>query len=222
LTRDRRTEPAAARRLRGRDRVREVAPGRRAPRLAVADRRRQLLDCAIRVFAREGLNSAGHADVAAEAGVAIPTVFAYYPSKKALLGAVVQEVDRYIIERAVTAAAERHTASDKMIAILRDFADSFDTKLDYLMIWLNWATSFQVDVWPLFVDFMDRVTDLHRDIITEAQKTGELADNVDPEMSAYLLLGAATAIIQMKVAKRDPNSIARYLETTIHGALHQH
>jgi hypothetical protein len=40
-------------------------------------------------------------------------------------------------------------------------------------------------------------------------------------MSAYLLLGAATVIIQMKVAKRDPNSIARYLETTIHGALHQ-
>jgi AcrR family transcriptional regulator len=221
LTTDRRTEPTTTRRVRARDRTRTTAPGRRAPRLAVADRRRQLLECAIRVFAREGLNSAGHADVAKEAGVAVPTVFAYFPSKKALLSAVVQEVDRYIMERAATMAAAQPTASDKMIAILHDFAESFDTRLDYLKIWLNWATSFQEDVWPLFVDFMDRVADIHREIIAEAQQAGELTDNVDPEMSAYLLLGAATVIIQMKVAKRDPNSIARYLETTIHGALHQ-
>lgn len=221
MARDRRTERPTARRGRAQGHIRTAAPGRRAPRLAVADRRRQLLECAIRVFAREGLNSAGHADVATEAGVAVPTVFAYYPNKKALLSAVVQEVDRYIIARAVAVAAEQHTASDKMIAILRDFADSFDTKLDYLKIWLNWATSFQEDVWPLFIDFMDRVTEIHREIIAEAQQADELTGNVDPEMSAYLLLGAATVIIQMKVAKRDPNSIARYLETTIHGALHQ-
>lgn len=212
------TEPAAARRTRGRDRA---GTPRRAPRLTVEDRRRQLLDCAIRVFARDGLNSAGHADVAVVAGVAVPTVFAYFPSKPILLAAVVHEVERHILARAEAVAAQHDTASAKLIAILRDFAESFDTHLDFLKIWLNWATSFQEDVWPLFVDFMDRVTELHRGVIHAGQATGELTEDVDPEMSAYLLLGAATVLIQMKVARRDSASIARYLETTIHGALHQ-
>ena len=40
-------------------------------------------------------------------------------------------------------------------------------------------------------------------------------------MSAFLFIGAATMIIQMKMEQRDPRSIARYLETIIHGVLHQ-
>ena len=40
----------------------------RANRLSPEDRRRQLLDCAIRVFGRRGLGRGGHAEVASEAG----------------------------------------------------------------------------------------------------------------------------------------------------------
>lgn len=175
----------------------------------------------MRVFARDGIAAAGHADVAREAGVAVPTVFAYFPTRHELLRTVVEEVDRFLLERARNTAAGQATASEKLIAILREFADSVEADLDYLKIWLNWATSFQNEIWPYYLRFMDNVIALHREIIGEARLRGEIPETIDPEMSAYLLLGAATVIIQMKVAQRDPRSIARYLETIIHGALDQ-
>ncbi len=50
----------------------------RAQRLDPAERRPQLLQCAIRVFARRGLGGAHHAEIAREARVSVPTVFFYF------------------------------------------------------------------------------------------------------------------------------------------------
>ena len=58
-------------------------------------RSEQLLSCAIRVIARNGLGSSGHAAIATDAKVSVPTVFAYFPTRQALLRAVVEDVDRF-------------------------------------------------------------------------------------------------------------------------------
>jgi TetR/AcrR family hemagglutinin/protease transcriptional regulator len=193
----------------------------RAIKLPVKERRAQLLASALRVFARKGLASAGHADVATAAGVAVPTVFDYFPTRSDLVVAVVNEVGRFILVRARAAASSKPTVSKQLIAILRDFTASCDTHREYAAIWVNWGASLQEDVWPLYSQFVEGTIKLHRDIIEAGRKRGELLSDVDPEMSAYLFIGAATMIIQMKKEQRDPRSIARYLETIIHGALHQ-
>lgn len=194
---------------------------RRAPKLPVEERRAQLLKCALSVFARKGIAAAGHADVAAEAGVAVPTVFGYFPTRSDLVRAVVEEVDRFILGNARRASEAGTTVSERLIGVLRDFTDTFETNPEYARIWVSWATSFDEDVWPLYLDFTERTIQLHRDVLGAARDRGEISGEVDPEMSAYLFIGASTTIIQMKIARRDPQSIARYLETTIHGALHQ-
>lgn len=196
-------------------------PARRATKLPVGERRAQLLECAVRVFASKGLSAAGHTDVAAEAGVAVPTVFDYFPTRTDLIVAVVNEVERFILSRAREAATAQPTISKQLIAVLRDFTDSFDTHPEYPMIWVNWGSAFQEEVWPLYRQFVEGTIRLHRDIMKAARKRGEQLSDVDPEMSAYLFIGAATTIIQMKMEQRDSRSIARYMETVIHGALHQ-
>ena len=198
-----------------------IVPARRAAKLSVSQRRAQLLECAIRVFARKGLSAAGHADVAAEAGVAVPTVFDYFPTRSDLVVAVVNEVERFILGRARDAASAQPTISKQLIAVLHDFTDSFDTHPEYAMLWVNWGASFQDEVWSLYRQFVEGTIRLHRDIMKAARKRGERLSDVDPEMSAYLFIGAATTIIQMKMEQRDSRSIARYMETIIHGALHQ-
>lgn len=205
----------------GPDAFSRAPSARRAPRLSIPQRRAHLLACALKVFARKGIGVANHADVAAEAGVAVPTVFGYFPTRADLLTEVVLEVERFILGAAREAASSSDSASAQMIAVLRDFADSFDAHPEYARIWVNWGSSFQEDVWPLYRKFVQGVINLHRDIISAAQKRGELGEDVDPEMSAFLFIGASTVIIQMKMEQRDPKSIARYLETTIHGALYQ-
>jgi TetR/AcrR family hemagglutinin/protease transcriptional regulator len=198
-----------------------VRPARRAAKLPTEERRAQLLLCALKVFSRKGIGVASHADVAAEAGVAVPTVFGYFPTRAELQRAVVREVERFILGGAREAAATHGTASEQLIAVLRGFAESFETHPEYARIWVNWGASFEEDVWPLYRQFVAGTIQLHRDIIEAARARGEVSGEVDPEMSAFLFIGASTVIIQMKIDQRDPQSIARYLETTIHGALHQ-
>ncbi len=152
--------------------------------------------------------------------IAARVSFARYNSNSVVV-AVVNEVERFILARARDAACSKPTVSEQLIAILRDFASSFDTHQEYAVIWVNWGASFQEDVWPLYRQFVEGTIKLHRDIIKTGRKRGEILNDVDPEMSAYLFIGAATMIIQMKMERRDARSIARYLETIIHGVLHQ-
>ncbi len=194
---------------------------RRATKLPVEERRAQLLDCAIVVFARKGIAAAGHADVAAEAGVAVPTVFSYFPTRKALVEAVVDEVERVILGNAAKAASGHSTVPAQFLAILRDFADSFDVDPNYSMIWVNWSTSFQEDVWPLYERFVRQTIALHRNVIEEGLARGEPLGKVDPEMSAYEFMGAASVIVQMKMQKLSSRQVGQYLEAVMHGALNQ-
>src|SRR5215510_2353636 len=72
----------------------------RARRLLPTERRAQLLICALRVFARRGLGEARHGEIAKEAGVSVPTVFFYFPTRNELVNAVLDEVERFYIELA--------------------------------------------------------------------------------------------------------------------------
>ena len=53
-------------------------------------RQRQLLDAALRVFARDGFDGASVASIADEAGVAKGSVYLYFDSKEALAGDLVE------------------------------------------------------------------------------------------------------------------------------------
>ena len=60
-----------------------ATPGSRAA--AAADKRRQILDAAIRVFARQGFHACRVSDVADEAGVAYGLVYHYFQSKEEIM-----------------------------------------------------------------------------------------------------------------------------------------
>src|SRR5260221_9745333 len=63
------------------------------------DRRRDLLDAAVRVFARKGFHASRVGDIAEEAGVAHGLLYHYFESKDAVLQAVFQENWNVLLER---------------------------------------------------------------------------------------------------------------------------
>lgn len=194
---------------------------RRAPSLPRGERHEQLLGCAVRVFARRGIGAGRHAEVAAEAGVAVPTVFAYFPSRELLVRSVLLEVDRFLIEMIESAVAAGGSASETLLRITRAFAEAVETRPDTLKVWLGWSTAVQDEIWPLYEDFQRRVVSAFVAVVRDGQARGELDDDLDVETAAYLVVGSAHMIAQMRFTKRDPERLQRYLETVIHGALHQ-
>jgi TetR/AcrR family hemagglutinin/protease transcriptional regulator len=192
-----------------------IRPRRRAAKLPVEDRRAQLLACAIKVFSRKGIASAGHGDLAVEAGVSVPTVFSYFPTRDALVEAVINEVERFFLERGRAAIVDCHTVPEQLTATLRIFADAVDTDPDYPKIWVNWSTSFYEKTWTLYQRTVDRTVQYHRELIEAGLKRGEVLENVDPQISAYRFIGAATVFVLMKMQGLEQDRIVSYLETTM-------
>lgn len=62
------------------------------PRMAVAERRRELVDAAVRVIARDGVAAATTRAVVAEAGMSLASLHYAFPSREHLIEAVIAEV----------------------------------------------------------------------------------------------------------------------------------
>jgi len=201
------------------NKINGAPPKERATRLPPAERRRQLTQCAVRVFASHGLGNAGHAQVADEAAVSTPTVFLYMPNRQALIDSVLGAVSDYLIEMVDTAASGETGAAAKLLAVMRAFADAIDSDPDHVKIFLNWSTVVRDDTWPEYIEFQDRILDRLETIITDGTDTGELPSSVDPISGAHLVMGSAHMIAQMKFRGRSARDIDEFLTTLLRGAV---
>src|SRR2546427_12891171 len=61
----------------------------RTPKV-VEDRREQILDAAMRVFAQKGFTRATNKDIAREAGITAGLIYYYFDSKEGLLKAIIE------------------------------------------------------------------------------------------------------------------------------------
>jgi TetR/AcrR family hemagglutinin/protease transcriptional regulator len=184
-----------------------------------AERRALLLRCAIRVFARRGIGAARHAEIATKAKVSVPTVFFYFPTRKALVNAVLEEVARFFTEMAETAHAKRRPAPEIILEHMRAFADSVETHPDHTRVLLEWSTALRDEVWPLFVRFQEKViATIARSIRRWRMETGSGRDP-EAEDDARVIAATGYVLVQMKVARLPNSRIERFLQTLVRDTL---
>src|SRR5690349_25146710 len=89
------------------------------------DKRRQILDAAIRVFARQGFHSTRVSDIADEAGVAYGLVYHYFRSKDEVMNELFTE--RWSLLLAAIDEADRSDGSgrEKLEAVAGFIVDSY-------------------------------------------------------------------------------------------------
>lgn len=73
-------------------------PRTRARRLPAQERKRQILDAAVDVFARLGYSAAGTSDIAAAAGIGEPTIYRYFTNKREVYLAAIRRGSDEILE----------------------------------------------------------------------------------------------------------------------------
>jgi TetR/AcrR family transcriptional regulator, fatty acid metabolism regulator protein len=90
------------------------------------DKRRQILDAAIRVFARQGFHSCRVADVADEAGVAYGLVYHYFDSKEEILDTLFLERWQLMLDAIAGIDREQDVpARDKLYMVASFIIDSY-------------------------------------------------------------------------------------------------
>jgi TetR/AcrR family fatty acid metabolism transcriptional regulator len=157
------------------------------------DRRRDLLDAAVRVFARKGFHASRVGDIAEEAGVAHGLLYHYFRSKEEVLETIFSEVwellaaDTDRIEQADVPLREQ----------LRRFARI------YLGSWLMTPDLITVLVREIarssaVGNRIDDVGVIFRSLqrmIASAQERGEVRADCDPRLAAWVVYGALEEIL---------------------------
>ena len=157
------------------------------------EKRRQILDAAVRVFARKGFHTSRVGDIAEEAGVAHGLLYHYFSSKDEVLETVFRENWGVLLERiqAVEQADEPATEQLRHVAAI------------LLRTWLHTPDVVRVLVREIArsPEVQDRIGELVkplesiRRIVERGQGTGELRSDLDPVLAAIVFYGGIDELL---------------------------
>jgi len=191
-----------------------MSPRLRAARLSPDARRELLLQHALAAFADKGLSAARHSDVAALAGVSLPTALHYFPSREALRARVLDEVSRFLLEDVLAVTAARYTpATEAIVAVMLGFDDAIETHPHHIRIWL--------DLWPSYLEFYAGALKGIGLLLARGKRQGCIARQLDSKDAARVIVSLAHMIVQMKFAGSARAQIAHTVRSLVLGYLAQ-
>ena len=183
---------------------------------AVEDKRRQLLDAAVRVFARKGFHASRVGDIAEEAGVAHGLLYHYFKSKDQVLEAVFSENWSLLIARIESVEETDEPAADQ----LRHVAAIV------LRTWLHLPDVVRVVIQEFgrSPELSERIGDLTlpidaiQRVIRRGIERGEFRKDIDPVFAATVVYGSIDELLTGWVLGRLPGSeedVARAEQTLV-------
>ena len=159
------------------------------------DKRRVILDAAVRVFARQGFHTCRVSDIADEAGVAYGLVYHYFGSKDEVLDTLFLERWGVMVEAIAEIDRRELPAREKLHSIAGFIVDSYrhDPELMKVII---------VEVTRAANSFgaahLDTISDAYRQIqgiVEKAQANGEFRTTVTAQFAAMAFYGAIEQVL---------------------------
>ena len=163
---------------------------------AARDKRRQILDAAVRVFSRRGFHACRVSDIADEAGVAYGLVYHYFTSKDEVLDTVFLERWNVLLDVIREAdAADDLSARDKLARIATFIVDSYAHDPDVMKVIIVEVTRAANSFGRTHLDKIREAYGLIGDIVAKAQARGEFRSDVTPEFAALAFYGAIEQVL---------------------------
>jgi TetR/AcrR family hemagglutinin/protease transcriptional regulator len=188
-----------------------------ARRLPPKARRSQLLACAVAAVASMGIERATHAAVARLAGVSVPTVFVYFPTREDLISAVLREVARALDDFAGATFALPHPAA-RLTALARAFERAADEMPDVMRVWLDWSTAVRTAIWPRYLKVQERIV---ANVATAVRD--HRSDTAKPSQQdvavARMFVGSGHTIALLKLAGAQQFEVDQLVDAIVSGTL---
>ena len=172
--------------------------------IGTAERQRQILEAAVRVFARNGYHTSRVGDVAAEAGVAHGLVYHYFPSKAALLEAVFRETWEGLLEALRRVESSGEPAREQLRQVAAIVLRTWRRDPDLIRVLVR-----EVARSPQLQSQAEAVGEalgVIERIVARGQEAGELRADLDARLSAWIVWGALEELLTGWVLGRLPDS----------------
>jgi TetR/AcrR family transcriptional regulator, fatty acid metabolism regulator protein len=159
------------------------------------DRRRQILDAAIRVFAHQGFHACRVSDIAREAGVAYGLVYHYFDSKDQVLNELFAERWSLLLA-AIREVDERPIAPrEKLDAVAGFIIDSYRHDPDLMKVIIVEVTRAANSFGRTHLPEIRQAYELIAKIVRDAQEQGAFRADVDPEFASMWFYGAIEQLL---------------------------
>ena len=159
------------------------------------DKRRLILDAAVRVFARQGFHTCRVSDIADEAGVAYGLVYHYFQSKDEVLDTLFLERWDVLLEAIREVDASSQPARDKLRAIAGFIIDSYRHDPDLMKVIIVEVTRAANSFGAAHLGKITEAYAQIRGIVEQAQRDGEFRDAVTAEFAAMAFYGAIEQVL---------------------------
>jgi TetR/AcrR family fatty acid metabolism transcriptional regulator len=163
--------------------------------MAAVDKRRVILEAAVRVFARQGFHTCRVSDIADEAGVAYGLVYHYFASKDEILDTLFLE--RWELMLAAIDEADRaHPAPrEKLAAIAGFIVESYRHDPDLMKVIIVEVTRAANTFGRTHLEQIREAYARIAAIVSRAQQVGSLRREIPPEFAALAFYGLIEQVL---------------------------
>ena len=169
------------------------------PRLArsgpAPDKRRVILDAAVRVFASRGFHACRVSDIAEEAGVAYGLVYHYFASKDEMLDTLFLERWNVMLELIREVDAQPLPVREKLAAIVSFIVDSYRHDPDLMKVIIVEVTRAANSFGQTHLAEIRTAYELIGGIVSKAQKDGEFRPDIEARFAAMAFYGAIEQLL---------------------------
>ena len=162
---------------------------------SAADKRRQILDAAVRVFARQGFHSCRVADIADEAGVAYGLVYHYFGSKDEVLDTLFLERWNVMLEVIRQVDGEEIPVREKLGAIASFIVDSYRHDPELMKVIIVEVTRAANSFGDTHIGTIREAYELIGGMIAAAQESGQFKPEIDSRFAAMAFYGAIEQLL---------------------------
>jgi len=177
---------------------------------AAADKRRLILDAAVRVFARQGFNGCRVSDIADEAGVAYGLVYHYFRSKDEVLDTLFLERWNVLLEAIRETDQQDISPREKLYAIASFIVDSYRHDPDLMKVIIVEVTRAANSFGQTHLPKIREAYELIANIVAKAQEEGAFKDTITPEFAAMAFYGAIEQVLTGWIFELLPQSDEEY------------
>ncbi len=166
-----------------------------ASKQTAVDKRKLILDAAVRVFARQGFHTCRVSDIADEAGVAYGLVYHYFQSKDQVLDTLFLQRWDVLLEAIRQTDALDLPAREKLEAIAGFIIESYRHDPDLMKVIIIEVTRAANTFGAAHLGKITEAYELIGGVVKKAQASGEFRSEIPAEYAAMTFYGAIEQVL---------------------------
>jgi AcrR family transcriptional regulator len=173
---------------------------------AAEEKRRLILDAAVRVFAQKGFHTSRVGDIAEEAGVAHGLLYHYFSSKDEVLETIFREHWGVLVDRLDAIEASQEPASAQLSHVAAVVLRNWKHQPDVIRVLVR-EIARSPEVQARIGELVKPIAAVHR-IIDHGVASGEFRSDLEPQFAAVVFYGAIEELLSGWVLGQLPDDDA--------------